>query len=326
MNRREFTTLLGGAAAALPSVTLAQEVGRTYRLGFLNPAPRESVAVAALFDELRLNGFIEGKNLTVIPEGFEIRNEQVAERAAELVKAAPDAILAGPELPLRALQALTRTVPLVGMTEDMLAAGLVTSLARPGGNITGISLLSPELDGKRQDILHEAIPGARRMAALADSNVTRSHLQALQEAAQRRGIELSVIGVAGPEEIVPAINSAKAAGAEAINFLASPLFSVPGTRSNIAVTERVANLRLPAIYQWPETAESGGLMGYGPRFTQVWRQRARLIVKIFRGISPADLPVEQPTNFELVINLKAAKMIGHDVPAGLVLRANGVIE
>jgi len=156
MNRREVITVLGGAAAALPSVTLAQEVGRTYRLGFLNPAPRESVAVAALFDELRLNGFIEGKNLTVIPEGFEIRNEQVAERAAELVKAAPDAILAGPELPLRALQALTRTVPLVGMTEDMLAAGLVTSLARPGGNITGISLLSPELDGKRQDILHEA--------------------------------------------------------------------------------------------------------------------------------------------------------------------------
>ena len=326
MNRREVITSLGGAAAALPSMTWAQEIGRNYRLGFLNPAPRGSVAVAAFFDELRLNGFIEGKNLTVIPEGFEIRNEQVAERAAELVKAAPDAILAGPELPLRALQALTRTVPLVGMTEDMLAAGLVTSLARPGGNITGISLLSPELDGKRQDILHEAIPGARRTAALADSNVSRSHLQALQEAAQRRGTELSVIGVAGPEEIVPAINSAKAAGAEAINFLASPLFSVPGTRNNIVVTERVADLRLPAIYQWPETAESGGLMGYGPRFTQVWRQRARMIVKIFRGISPADLPVEQPTNFELVINLKAAKMIGHDIPAGLVLRANGVIE
>jgi len=326
MNRREVITILGGAVAALPSATWAQQIGRNYRLGFLNPAPRQSAAASALFDELRLNGFIEGQNLTVIPGGFEVRNDQVAERAAELVKAAPDAILAGPEFPLRTLQALTRTIPLVGMTEDMVAAGLVTSLARPGGNITGISLLSPELDGKRQDILHEVIPDARRMAALADSNVTGGHLQALQEAAQRRGIELSVLVVAGPEEIVPAINSAKAAGAEAINFLASPLFSVPGTRSNIAVTERVADLRLPAIYQWPETAESGGLMGYGPRFTQVWRQRARMIVKIFRGISPADLPVEQPTNFELVINLKAAKMIGHDVPAGLVLRADGVIE
>jgi len=117
-----------------------------------------------------------------------------------------------------------------------------------------------------------------------------------------------------------------AVGVGDVSRTASPLFSVPGTRNNIVVTERVADLRLPAIYQWPETAESGGLMGYGPRFTQVWRQRARLIVKIFRGISPADLPVEQPTNFELVINLKAAKMIGHDVPAGLVLRANGVIE
>jgi putative ABC transport system substrate-binding protein len=128
MNRREFIAALGGAAAAFPTLTWAQESGRSYRLGFLNPAPRQSMAVAAFFDELRLNGFVEGQNLAVIPGGFEIRNEQVAQRAAELVKAAPDAILAGPELPLRTLQALTRTIPLVGMTEDMVAAGLVTSL------------------------------------------------------------------------------------------------------------------------------------------------------------------------------------------------------
>jgi len=256
-----------------------------------------------------------------------VRRSDLAERVAALVKAAPDAIVAGPELPLRALQAVTRTVPLIGMTEDMVAAGLAASLARPGGNITGISLLSPELDGKRQDILVEAVPGARRMAALADSNVTPPrHLQTLQDAARRRGVELSVFGVARPEEIVPAINGAKASGAEAINFLATPLFSVPGSRNNRVVIERVAELRLPAIYQWPETAEQGGLVGYGPRFTQVYRQRARLLVKVLRGAKPADLPVEQPTNFEMVINLKTAKTIGQDLPAGLVLRADVVIE
>jgi putative ABC transport system substrate-binding protein len=326
MNRREFIALLGGTAA-WSVAAWAQEPGRTYRIGFLVPAPRETPAVAAFFDELRLNGFIEGQNLTVVPGGFDVRNEQLAEWAAVLVKAAPDAIVAGPELPLRALQALTRTVPLIGMTEDMVAAGLAASLARPGSNITGISLLSPELDGKRQDILMEAVPGAKRMAALADSNVTPpQHLQVLQDATSRRGVELSVFGVAGPEEIVPAIDGAKASGAEAINFLATPLFSVPGSRNNRVVIERVRELRLPAIYQWPETADQGELVGYGPRFTQVYRQRARLVVKVLRGAKPADLPVEQPTNFELVINLKTAQAIGHEVPAGLVLRADKVIE
>jgi putative tryptophan/tyrosine transport system substrate-binding protein len=328
VRRRKFIGLLGGVWAALPSLTaLAQQAGRTYRLGFLNLAPRESPAVAAFFDELRLNGFIEGQNLTVIPGGFDVPNDQFAERAAALVRAAPDAIIAGPELPLRALQELTRTVPLIGMTEDMVAAGLAASLARPGGNITGISLLSPELDGKRQDILNEAMPGARRMAALADSNAAPPrHLQALQNAARRHGVELSVFGVAGPEEIVAAINAAKASGAEAINFLATPLFSVPGSRSNRIVIERVAELRLPAIYQWPETAGQGGLVGYGPRFTQVWRQRARLVVKVLRGVNPADLPVEQPTNFELVINLQTAKALGIEIPPTLLARADEVIE
>jgi ABC-type uncharacterized transport system substrate-binding protein len=139
----------------------------------------------------------------------------------------------------------------------------------------------------------------------------------LQNAARRHGVELSVFGVAGPEEIVAAIDAAKASGAEAINFLATPLFSVPGSRSNRIVIERVAELRLPAIYQWPETAGQGGLVGYGPRFTQVWRQRARLVVKVLRGVNPADLPVEQPTKFEMVINLKTAKALGLDVPAWL---------
>jgi putative tryptophan/tyrosine transport system substrate-binding protein len=330
VKRREFITLLGSAAAASvfwSPAARAQEAGRTYRIGFLIPSPRDRPPVAAFFDELSINGFIENQNLEVIPGGFDVRNEQVAELAAELVKAAPDAIVAGPELPLRALQALTRTVPLIGMTEDMVAEGLVTSLARPGGNLTGISLLSPELDGKRQDLLIEAMPGARRIAAMADSKVTPPHhLQGLQYAARSRGVELSVFGVSAPDEITSAINAAKASGAEALNFLATPLFSVPGSDNNRIVMERIATLRIPSIFQWPETAEAGALIAYGPRFTDMYRQRARIAIKILRGAKPAEIPVEQPARFELVINLKAAKAIGHEVPAGLVLRADQVIE
>jgi ABC transporter substrate binding protein len=172
-SRREFITLLGGAAVAsvvLPLPLCGQEPGRTYRLGGMIPVRRESPAIVAFFDELRLFGFIEGQNLAVVPGSFDVRNDQLAERAATLVKAAPDAIISGPDNYTRVLQQATDTIPLIAMTEDMVAARLVTSLARPGGNTTGISLLSPELDGKRQDILIEAVPGLRKMAALADSS------------------------------------------------------------------------------------------------------------------------------------------------------------
>jgi putative ABC transport system substrate-binding protein len=308
-------------------VARGQEPDRIYRLGFLVPIPRDRPPVVALFDELRLNGFIESQNLEVLPGGFDIRDEQLVELAAALVKAAPDAIVAGPERPLRAVQAVTRTVPLIGMSEDLVAEGLVASLARPGGNITGISLLSPELDGKRQDILIEAVPGVRRIAVMFDSKVTPPyHVQVLQHAARSRGVEASLFGVKVPEDIGPAIDAAKASNVEALNFLATPLFSIPGTRNNQTVLERVTAMRLPTIFQWPETAEVGALLGYGPRFTDVYRQRARIVAKILRGAKPAETPVEQPTRFELAINLKVARAIGNDLPSSLVLRADKVIE
>ena len=326
MDRREFITLLGGAAATSPLTTHAQE-RRIYRLGFLVPPPQTAPAVSAFFDELRQNGFAEGDNLTVIPGGFEVTDDHLAEQAAAVINAAPDAIVGGPELPLQALQKLTHTVPLVGMTEDMVAAGFVRSLARPGGNITGISLLSPELDGKRQDILIEMVPEARRVAAVADGRITPTfHSDALQQAARSRGVELSIFSVKEPREIKSAIEAAKASSCEAINFLASPMFSLPGSRNYEVVVEAIAAVRLPAIFQWPETAEAGSLAGYGPRLTDTFRQRARMVVKILRGTSPADIPVEQPARFELVINLKAANAIGLKVPASLVARADKVIE
>ena len=218
MRRREFLSLIGGAAA-WPLAARAQQPGRTYRLGFLLPTARQTPPVQAFFDELRLNGFVEGQNLSVIPGGFEAIDGDLAERAAALAKAAPDAIIAGPKGPLLALQAITRTVPLIGMSEDMVGEGLAASLARPGGNITGISLLSPELDGKRQDILIEAVAGARRIAAMVDPRASPPfHVQVLQQAARSRGVELATFEANGPEQIVSAIDAAKAAGAQALNF------------------------------------------------------------------------------------------------------------
>ena len=205
----------------------AQEPGRTYRIGFITPPARESPVVVAFFDELRRNGFVEGQNLIVIPGGFGIPNDQIASFAASLVAASPDVIVAGPELPLRALQRLTHTIPLIGITEDMVGDGLVASLARPGGNITGMSLLSPQLDGKREEILIEAVPGVRKIAVLADSNVTvPEHLQELKDAAHSRGIEALVRGVAKRTDVISAIDEVKASGAQAINFLATPMFSI----------------------------------------------------------------------------------------------------
>jgi putative ABC transport system substrate-binding protein len=323
IRRRDFVTLLGGVSVVWPLVASAQEPGRTYRIGFLVPTPRESPAVVALFDELRVNGFVEGQNLIVIPGGFGVPNDQIASVAASLVAASPDAIDAGPELPLRALQKLTRTIPLIGITEDMVGDGLVASMARPGGNITGMSLLSPELDGKRQEILIETVPGVRKIAVLADSNVTLpAHLQDLQEAAHNRGIEALVRSVAKRGDVISAIDDVNASGAQAINFLATPMFSINAPD----VIRHVTTLRLPSIYQWPEDADGGALIAYGPRFTEIYRERARITAKVLQGTKPADLPVEQPTRFELIINLQVAKAIGHEVPAGLVARADKLIE
>jgi putative ABC transport system substrate-binding protein len=322
MRRREFITLLGGAAAAYPLAAHAQEPGRVYRVAFLTPSPRASVAETTLFDELRKSGFIEGQNLEVIP-GFGVPNDQVADAAAALVKTSPDVIVTASEPYLRALQQSTRSIPLIGMTEDMVGEGFTASLARPGGNITGMSILSPELDGKRLDILIEAVPGARKIAVFADSKVTQPrHIEALQDAARGRGVGLMVVNIAKRDDVLPAIANAKSAGAEAISFLAAPLFSI----STGAFIQSITALRLPTIFQWPENAEEGALIGYGPRFTDMQRERARMVIKVLRGAKPADIPIEQPSKFELVINLKAAKAIGHDVPAGLVLRADKVIE
>jgi putative ABC transport system substrate-binding protein len=322
LQRRGFITLLGGLAA-WPLAARAQEAGRVYRLGCLLPADRLRPAYVAFFDELRLHGFVEGHNLDVLPGGFDIERERIDDVVTSLVKAAPDAIVSGPDRYTRALQEATQTIPILGMSEDMVADGLVVSLSRPGGNTTGISVLSPLLDGKRQDLLIEAVPGVRRIATFLDSTRTKQeHVQQLQDAAQTRGIEVSVWRVAASEEVIGKINAAKAAGVEAINFLSSPLFTVNAQ----SFIEHLIKLRLPAVHQWPDLADEGGLVAYGPSFIEVFRRRARMLVKVLRGIRPADIPVEQPTRFELVINLKTAKALGLNVPPSLLAIADEVIE
>jgi putative ABC transport system substrate-binding protein len=322
MRRRDFIVGLGGAAL-MPRWANAQQPGRIYRLGFLLPTEPDSPAMVAFFEELRLSGFVVGQNLEVIPGGLDVHRDQIDAKVGLVVKAAPDAIVAGPDRYTHTLQAATRTIPVIAMSEDMVLEGLVASLSRPGGNTTGISLQSPELDGKRQDLLIEAAPGVRRIATLIDSTRTaQEHVRKLQDVAAARGVEVTVFGAGTREAVIPAIDAAKASGAGAINFLATPLFTI-NARSFL---DHVVKLRLPAMHQWPESAEEGGLLGYGPRFAGVFRQRARLVAGVLRGAKPADIPVEQPNTFELVINLKTAKLIGHDIPAGLVLRADKLIE
>ena len=185
-----------------------------------------------------------------------------------------------------------------------------------------MSAIGTELDGKRQDILIELVPGVRRIGTLADPSVTTSQqLEALRVAARAHGIELSMHTAGRSDEITAAIDQAKAADAGALNVLATPLFSV----NRNVVIERAAALRLPAIYQWPEMAEEGGLAAYGPRVVQLYRQLARQVAKVLRGV-PSDIPVEQPTQFELAINLRTAKAIGVTLPVSVLLRANQVIE
>jgi putative ABC transport system substrate-binding protein len=321
LKRREFIGLLSGAAAAWPLAARAQQTERTWRIGALAPLP--ATVFASFFSELRQHGFIEGQNLTVDRRGFDANYDQLSTIAAEIVKVGPEAILCGGDGAIRAAQIATSSIPIVAITDDMVGAGLVRSLARPGGNTTGVSILAGDLDGKRQEVLLEFLPGTRRLAALSDAqNNTPAQLQTLLDAARARGVDLSILRVERKEDISPAIGAAKAAGAEALNVLASPLLH--GNRH--AIFMQTADLRLPAIYQWPETAEEGGLLAYGPRFTEVFRQLARQMAKVLRGAKSADLPVEQPTRFELVANLRTARAIGLDFSPMLLVRADEVIE
>ena len=322
MRRRDFITLVGGATA-WPFAARAQEAGRTYRLGMLMPFPRDHPFVLGFLGELRNRGFIEGQNLAIEYRDFGPNPELSSQYAAELVKAKVDVIYGGGGAPTRAAQQATKTIPILGFSDDMVGEGLVDSLARPGGNTTGVSILAGDLDGKRQEILIEAVPGIRRIATFADAgNTAVTKLDAMQKAARAHNIELSIHRIAKGEEIAAAIEKAQASGATAVNVLASPMLWA----NRRLIMDWVAARRIPAMYQWPEMAEEGGFIAYGPRLTDLPELPARLAVKLFQGIKPSELPVEQPTKFELVINLKTAKALGLTISESFLVRADKVIE
>jgi putative tryptophan/tyrosine transport system substrate-binding protein len=325
MKRRDFFSVVAGATA-WPFAALAQEPGRTYRVGFLEPEARDDTSPGAMvfWDRLRRSGFIEGQNLTIEYRNYGQHFELLSQYAADLVNARVDVIVTGGDPAIRALQQATKTIPIVAMGGDLLASGFVKSLSRPEGNTTGVGLLAFETDGKRQDILIEALPGVRRVAVLTDgSDTNAAKLDGLQRAAHAQGVELLIHRAANRGEIAAAIASAQASGAEALNVMGSALFN--GNRH--LIMNRVAELRLPTIYEMAETAEEGGFAAYGPRFWQLALEIVpQQIVKILRGTKVADIPVELPTKFELVINLKTAKAMGVTVPEGLLARADKVIE
>ena len=307
MKRREFITLVGGAAVAWPLAARAQEPGRIYRLGSLFHSPRSDPTLIAFFEGMRQYGFVEGQNLLDDPNGYELRTEQFAGHASEIVKQGVDLIVCAGDDAIRAAQQATKIISILAGTDDMLGSGFVHSMAKPEGNITGHSIMSFEMNGKRQEILMELLPEVRHMAALADSyTYPPERLQALQELTRQRGVELSVYRVSEPEEIAGAIEAAKNSGALALNVLASPFVFV----HRPIVCERVAALSLPTMYPFPGMAEEGGLIAYGTNIVRVWREIVpRQAAALLRRAKVADVPVEQPTTFDLVINLKGLRGI-----------------
>jgi putative ABC transport system substrate-binding protein len=323
VRRRALIGLLG-VAAAWPLAARAQEAGRIYRIAYLGPSPEHAPPQAGYFQALAKAGFVEAKNLDRISRGYGQRPGEFAETAKALIADKPDLIVCGGSEAGRAAQQSTKTIPLLINTDDMVGEGFVTSIAHPGGNITGVAIRSPDLDGKRLEILLEVLPAARLVYGLTGNDTAKpEHFQALRQAAQGRGVEYVVSTVASYAEIAPAIAAAKAAGAAGLNVMGSALLF--GNRQ--AIFEETAAVGLPAIYQWPENAHEGGLIGYGPSIAQIYlEQLSRLTVKILRGAKPGDLPVEQPDKFALAVNLKVAKALGLAVPPRIVDRADEVIE
>ena len=322
MRRRDL--ILSAIATALNfPLGAAEELSRIYRIGILSNYPREAPIWNALFEELRKFGLVPERNVTVDPRGFAIQPDQAHAITADLLDAGAEVIICAGKPMTASVQAATSTIPILSVSDDMAAEGLVPSFAHPAGNLTGISILASELNGKRQEILIDLSPETRLMAALVDpGTVTAVQLEAVISAATAHGVKLSTFNTTNPEEISAAIDGLHAAGCGALNVLASPLLN----RHRGMIIKQCAARRLPTIYQWPETAEEGGLIAYGPRFTQIYRQLAAQLVKLLHGEKPADLPVEQPTKFELVVNLETAKALGLAVPPSILARADEVIE
>jgi len=325
MNRREFITLLGGAAA-WPLAARAQQPTKLPTIGFLGSAMPlvEGQRVAAFVQRLHELGWIEGRTITIDYRWAEGRSERMAEIAAEFVRLKVDVVFAAGTEPALAAKKATALIPIVfPLAADPVGAGMVASLARPGANITGLSVQAADLAAKRLEILRDVFPGLDRLAIMANVGGPGAVLEMheFQEAARTLRLEVIPLEIRRTEDIAPALESLKGR-AHALYVVGDPLVNLNRVRINTFAL--VA--RLPTIYVQREYVEAGGLMSYGPNFPNMFRRAADYVDKILRGAKPADLPVEQPTKFDLVINLVTARALGLTVPPTLLARADEVIE
>ena len=325
MKRRTFITLLGGAAATWPLVARAQQPGKLPTIGFLGTTSPSSWNqwVAAFAQRLRDLGWIESRTVAIEYRWAEGRNERFVEIAAEFVRLKVDVIVTSGGAVVAAKQA-TSVIPIVfAVANDPVGSGLVASLARPGGNVTGLSLQAPDVAGKRLELLRELMPSLRRLAILANVGYPAAVLEMseVQVMAQALGIEVVTLEVRRAQDIPPAFAALKGS-AEALYVCTDPLISTHRIRIN---TLAVA-ARLPTMHSVREYVEAGGLMSYGASYSDLFRRAADLVDKILRGAKPANIPVEQPTKFDLVVDLTTARAIGLEVPATLLARADEVIE
>jgi putative ABC transport system substrate-binding protein len=326
MRRREFFTLLGGAAAAWPMAARAQQAVKVPTIGFLGTSTPSTMNlwVAAFVQRLHELGWVEGRNLAIEYRWAEGRGERFAEIAAEFVRLKVDVIVTYATPPVVAAKQATAVIPIVSaVMGDPVATGIVASLARPGGNVTGLSVLTPDLAGKRLELLREVVPGLRQLAFLANVNspITALEMGEAQAAARALGLDVITLEVRRPEDIVPVFTTLKGR-AQALYVSGDPLILTNRVRINTLAL--VA--RLPALYNERAYVEAGGLMSYGFSWPDMFRRTAEFVDKILRGAKPANIPVEQPTKFDLVINLTTAKALGIGVPPTLLARADEVIE
>jgi putative tryptophan/tyrosine transport system substrate-binding protein len=326
VNRREFVTLLGGAAATWPLAARTQQSGKLPTVGYMGATTpsAQSQWTAAFIQRVRELGWIEGRTIAVEYRWTEGRTERAAEIAAEFVQRKVDVIVtSGTGMVLAAKQA-TSVIPIVfAATGDPVGTGLVTSLARPGGNVTGLSNQVPDLVGKRLELLREVVPSLGRLALLANvgNPVVILEIDQIQASARTIALEVIPLEIRRGEDIVPAFEALKDR-AEALYIVIDPLTNTHRVRINtLALAER-----LPTMYAIREGVEAGGLMSYGPNIPDLFRRAADYVDKILRGTKPGEIPVEQPTKFDLVINLTTAKALGLTVPPTLLARADEVIE
>jgi putative ABC transport system substrate-binding protein len=321
MDRRTFIAGTLSLVAG-PPVADAQPAGKTYRIGWLAPGPIPS-HVEALREGLRTLGYVERQTLVIEQRYADGKPERLDGLAGQLVSLKVDIIVTdGTAATRAAAKSAAGSTPVVFVSGDPVEMGLVPSLARPGGNLTGLSVISTELNAKRLQLLRETFPKISRVAILHEPRHRRTLLPEVDAAARSLGLQLSHLEVRGAEDIDRAFGAAASERVDAVMPLSSALFNAEMRR----IVSLAARHRLPGLFEHRDYVEGGGLMSYGPDIRDIFRRAATYVDKIFKGARPADLPVEQPTKFELIINLKTAKALGLTLPPSVLARADEVIE